>query len=219
VAAALLVALAGGPVSDALFARGGTAGMLRVAWEPVPGELLAFRQAGPALLRIGIVPLAAIGLFAAYRARSWGLGLLATAGALGLLEAELLQSQFAWHEKRIVWLSHAVALIGALAGVGALIGGLSRVRLRLAVAALGLFVLLPSALPVAVLSAHVAFSEVMVAAPLDDDSGHHYRDRTDRVGVTPTGNLGGDSARHPGGTPDAQRDGRGLRSLLGHRGD
>ena len=37
---------------------------------------------------------------------------------------------------------------------------------------------MPSALPVAVLSAHVAFNEIEVAAPVDDDSGHHYRDRT-----------------------------------------
>ena len=61
VTSALLVALAGGPVSDAIFDRGGTAGMVRVAWEPVWSHFIPFQQAEPALVRIGIIPLVLIG--------------------------------------------------------------------------------------------------------------------------------------------------------------
>ena len=179
VASALLVALAGGPVSDAVFGRGGTVGLVSVAWGSVPGELLTFQRAGQALVSIGMIPLIAIGAIASYRRRSWGLGFLAAAGAFGLLEAELLQSQFEWHDQRILWLAQAVAMIGALSGVGALVGALRGAgHRRLATLAVGLLVFLPTGLPRAVSGTHLALLEIEVADPLADDSGHHYRDRT-----------------------------------------
>ena len=178
VTSALLVALAGGPVSDAIFDRGGTAGVVRVAWEPFWGHSLAFQQVEPALIRIGVIPLVAVGALAAYRRRSWGLGFLAAAGMFGLLEAQLLQSQFAWHEDRILWLAQAVATIGALAGVGTLIGALrGRGRRLLAALAFGLLVLVPTGLPRAVDGVQLALSELKVANAAADDTGHHYRDR------------------------------------------
>ena len=179
VVSALLVTLAGGPVSDALFGRGGTAGMVSIEWEPVARELMPFEQAGPALLRIGIIPLVVIGAFAAYRRRSWGLSFLTTAGAFGLLEAEMLQSQLDWHDRRIYWLAVAVAMISALAGLGALVGRLRGVgRRRLAAATVALLVVLPIGLPRAVSGMHLALRDLEVIDPTADDSGHHYRDRT-----------------------------------------
>ncbi|MCY4112451.1 MAG: hypothetical protein OXG33_00735 [Chloroflexi bacterium] len=134
VASALLVVLAGGPISDEIFDRGGTAGLVRVAWEPDVDHFLLFHQSGSALVRLGAIPLIAVGAFAAYRRRSWGLGVLTAAGAFGLLEAQLLQSVIPWQDDRILWLTHAVAMIAALSGVGALIGALRRpVHRRLAV--------------------------------------------------------------------------------------
>ncbi len=177
-ASALLVALAGGPVSDAIFDRGGTAGLVGIAWEPVWSHFLPFQRAGPALIRVGIIPLVVVGAIAAYRRRSWGLGFLAAAGAFGLLEAQLLQSRLEWHDHRIIWLAQAVAMIGALAGVGALIGTLrGRRRQLLAALAVGLLVLLPTGLPHLVRGTHLALHEIELADPLADDSGHHYRDR------------------------------------------
>lgn len=150
-ASALLVALAGGPVSDAIFDRGGTAGTVRAAWDPEVDHLLPFHWDGPALIRVGVIPLVAIGAIAAYRRRSWGLAFLAAAGMFGLLEAQLLQSQFAWHDWRIIWLATAVSMIGALAGIGALVGTLrGRGRQLPAALAIGLLVLLPTGLPRAV---------------------------------------------------------------------
>ena len=176
---ALLVALAGGPVSDTLLSRGGTAGMVRMAWQPHADYYLPFWQAGPALVGIGIIPLLLIGAFAAYRRRSWALGFLTAAGAFGLLEAELLQSQFDWHDRRIFWLARAVAMIGALAGLGALIGTLrGKGRRLLAALAVGLLVLLPTGLSRAVAGVNLALSELKVVNAAADDSGHHYRDRT-----------------------------------------
>ena len=176
---ALLVALAGGPVSDALFGRGGTAGMVSIAWEPVAREIMPFEQAGPALVSVGIIPLTAIGAIAAYRRRSWGLAFLAAAGAFGLLESALLQSQLEWHDRRIYWLALAVAMVGALAGIGALVGALEgRGRQIVAVAVVGLLVLLPTGLSRAVTGVQLALSDLELADPVADDSGHHYRDRT-----------------------------------------
>ena len=178
-ASALLVMLAGGPVSDALFVRGGTVGDLRVAWEPAAGDLLPLQRAGPALATVGIIPLIVVGAFAAWKQRSWGLAFLAAAGACGLLQMELLQSRIAGHDSRVIWLAQAVALLAALAGTGALVG-----RLRgkggqvLASVAIGLVVILPTVLPRAVGGLHLAFRELQHSDPLADASGHHYRDRT-----------------------------------------
>ena len=178
VASALLVALAGGPVSDVIFDRGGTAGAVRVAWEPNTDHFLPFQRAGPALIRVGVIPLVAIGALAAYRRRSWGLGFLAAAGAFGLLEAELLQSRLHWHDARIMWLTHAVAMIGALCGVGAFVGVVRRKNSRLLAAlAVSLFILLPTSLPRAVTGVQLAFKDLEVVDSATDDSGHHYRDR------------------------------------------
>ncbi len=178
VVSALLVVLAGGPVSDAIFGRGGTAGLVRVAWEPAARDLLPLHQAGPALVRVGIIPLAAVGALAAYRRRSWGLGFLAAAGALGLLEAGLVQSRLEWQDARIYWLAVAVAGIGALVGLGALVGALQgRGRRLLAALAIGLLVLVPTGLPYAVGGVNLALRDLDVADPATDASGHHYRDR------------------------------------------
>ena len=178
IASALLVAFAGGPISDTLFDRGGTAELVRLAWEPNADHFLPFQQVGPALVRVGVIPLVAIGAIAAHRRRSWGVGFLAAAGAFGLLEAELLQSRLFWHDDRIMWLTHAVAMIGALCGVGALVGALrGRTSRLLAAVAVSLLVLLPTSLPRAAEGVHLAFKDIEVADPATDDSGHHYRDR------------------------------------------
>ena len=175
---ALLVALAGGPVSDVIFDRGGTAGLVRLAWERSAGHLLLVERAGPAILEVGIIPLVAVGAFAAWRKRSAGLALLAAAGAFGLLEAELVQSQFEWHDARIFWLAVAVAAIGALVAVGAAAGALEgQGRQFVASALIGFLILLPMGLPRAVAGVRLALSDVEVRDPAADDSGHHYRDR------------------------------------------
>ena len=179
VASALLTVLAGGPISDALFDRGGTVGDIRAAWQPAADDLLPFQRVGPALVEVGVIPLVAIGALAAYRRRSWGLGFLAAAGACGLLQMELLQSRTPFNDLRIIWLSQAVALLAALAGAGVLLGGLrGSGRRSLAALAVGILVILPTALPRAVSGVHLALRELQHADPLADASGHHYLDRT-----------------------------------------
>lgn len=69
-------------------------------------------------------------------------------------------------------------MIGALAGVGAMVAKWPGGRRRLAVAAVFLAVLVPTGLRHAALTAHFAFKDIEVAVPSDDDSGRHYRDRT-----------------------------------------
>ena len=75
VVSGLLVVLAGGPISDALFQRGGTTGLVRVAWDPVAGDVWPFQQAGPALIHIGIIPLTAIGAAVGLQAAKLGPGI------------------------------------------------------------------------------------------------------------------------------------------------
>ena len=179
IVSALLFVLAGGPISDALFDRGSASDEARVAWEPTADDLLPFQQAGPALLEVGIIPLVAIGAFAAYRRRSWGLSFLAAAGACGLLQMVLLQARSAGHDARMIWVVQAVALLVALAGAGALLGALrGSGRRRLAALTVGLLVILPTALPRAVSGVHVALRDLQHADPLVDASGHHYLDRS-----------------------------------------
>ena len=178
VVSALLVVLAGGPTSDALFGRGGTAGLARVAWEPVTEDLLPFQQAGPALVVVGIVPLTMVGAIAAYRRRSWGLGFLAAAGSFGLLEAEFLQSPVPANDIRMFRLAQVVAIIGALSGVGALVGALRGARQLLATVAVVLLVFLPTSLPRATSNVHLALGDLAVDDPSANNSGRHYRNRT-----------------------------------------
>ena len=182
VASALLVVLAGGPVSDALFDRGGTAGMVRVAWErlawgPITDSLRPGEPAGPALAKIGLILLIAVAAGAAWLRRSWGLAFLAAVGVFGWLEVLLLRSPVDLNNYRIVTLVQAVVGIGALAGLGALVGALPGRRRLAAAGAVGLLVLLPSSLPRAVAGTRLAFHDLATANPAADASGHHYRDR------------------------------------------
>ena len=69
-------------------------------------------------------------------------------------------------------------MIGALCGVGALVGALRGKNRRLLIAvAVSLLVLLPTSLPRAASGVRLAFEDLKVADPAADDSGHHYRDR------------------------------------------
>ena len=168
-----LVVFAGGPISDVLLGRGGSTAGAHLAWEPVGRELQPVQPAGPWLVSVGIIPLTVIGAFAAYRRRSWGLSFIVAAGVCGLLEAQLLQAQKEIHEVRIFGLALVVATFGALAGVGALIGTLrGSGRRLLALALLGLLVLLPTSLPHAISGVQLALKDLEA-----DVSGLHYRDR------------------------------------------
>ena len=158
----LLIALAGGPIADAVLGRGGTTGMVRIEFDPNPDDLAPFGLAGPALIQVGVIPLAIIGAFAAVRRRSWGLAYLTLAGTLGLVEAETLRSVRAANDHRILWLATAVAMFAALVGISVLVGGLSRRRKRLAVLAVGLLVLLPTVVPRAISGTQLALGGLNV---------------------------------------------------------
>ena len=183
VASALLVVLAGGPVSDALFDRGGYRrdGARRLG----APRLGAHRRLAPARRASGAgagqdrasFVLIAVTAGAAWLRRSWGLAFLAAVGVFGWLEVLLLRSPVDLNNYRIVTLVQAVVGIGALAGLGALVGALPGRRRLAAAGAVGLLVLLPSSLPRAVAGTRLAFHDLATANPAADASGHHYRDR------------------------------------------
>jgi hypothetical protein len=176
--AALLVVLGGGPISDGLFGRGGTTGMVRIAFDPRTEDLAPFGLAGPALIRIGVIPLTAIGAFAAVRRRSWGLAFLTLAGILGLAEAAFLRSVRPANDGRIIWLATAMAMYAALVGAGSLIGGLRGMRRGLVLLAFGLFALLPTIVPRAISGAQLALGGLDIGHPAGTDSVHRFAVRT-----------------------------------------
>ena len=175
---ALLIALAGGPIADAVLGRGGTTGMVRIEFDPKADDLAPFGLAGPALIQVGIIPLAIIGAFAAVRRRSWGLAYLTLAGTLGLVEAETLRSVRPANDQRILWLATALAMFAALVGISMLVGGLSRPRKRLAVLAVGLLALLPTIVPRAISGTQLALGGLNVGHLADAQSVDRFAVRT-----------------------------------------
>ncbi len=148
--AALLIALAGGPLSDVLFARGGTASMVRIAYEPTGSDMLLFDVTRLGLVRIGTIPLIVVSAWFAARRRNLGMAYLAVAATAGLMESMFLQSLVPMNDARILQSATAVALLATLSGVGWLASRLSGWKRLSAGLATILIVLVPTALPSAV---------------------------------------------------------------------
>ena len=162
---ALLIVFAGGSISDELFGRGGSTGMVRIYLDLRRADLLLFALTGPALVRVGIIPLIAVGAIVAFRRRSWGLGYLSAAGALGFVAAELVHSPLPMNDGRIIQLAMAVAILAALSGVGWLVGRLHGWRRFAAALGLALFVILPTVLPRTISGARLASSGIEIGYP------------------------------------------------------
>ena len=178
-AAGLLAALAGGPVSDALFVRGGTADAARIALEPDWDQLAPFDlDEGPALLRIGILPLLAVLPIAAYRRRSWGLWYLTAAGCFGVVASAFVHSPIPENDWRILNLATvttAFAALAAVAGVSGSLRGLWRIVATLAVI---LFVFLPLVVPRATVGVRLASQGFGVRDLNPDGSGYPFVGQT-----------------------------------------
>ena len=119
-----------------------------------------FGLAGPLLISVGtVLPLIAVGALAAFRRRSWSLGYLAAAGAFGLLGAIAVHSGVRMNDARFADLAAPVAMIGALAGAGALIGRWPASRRVPAALVVGLFAVMPTSLPGVIVAAQQAFTD------------------------------------------------------------
>ena len=175
VVAAVLAVLAGGPASDAVFQRGGQAGMVRIAFEPPVAKLAPFHLTGPALIRVGIVPLIAVSAIAAYRQRSWGLAYLTAASAFGLVAAVFLQSALPFNDARILFLATATAAFAAVAGTSSLVERLRGWPRNLAITAVVLLGVLPTAVPRAMAGLRLAAEEgIAVGQPVLRGLGYPY---------------------------------------------
>ena len=174
VVAALLAALAGGPVSDSLLGRGGTTGLVRIALEPNWTDFTPFEQAGPALVRVGIIPLIVISAFIAFRRRSWGLAFLTATGVFALVEAVLVQASNPIDDARILYSANAVGLLVLLAGLGCLISDLRGGKRTAAVLAVLLLAVLPTVLPPAIPGARLAAEGFRAGRPSSDGSDYPF---------------------------------------------
>lgn len=173
--AAGLALFAGGPVSDAVLQRGGQAGLARIAFEPPIGELVPFELAGPALVRLGVLPLLAVSVIVIHRTRSWGLAFLAAASAFGLVAAVFLQSALPFNDARIPFLAAATAALAVSAGVSALVAGLRGWPRRLAIAAVLVLAVLPTAVPRATAGLRMAAENgFAVGQPVAQGPGYPY---------------------------------------------
>ncbi|MCY3802684.1 MAG: hypothetical protein OXG46_14045 [Chloroflexi bacterium] len=167
---ALLIVFAGGPISDAILGRGGTTGMVRLDPDLRRADLLPFELAGPALLQVGVILLMVLSGAAALRWRSWGLGYLSAAAFLGLVEAQTLHSALPRNDVRIIWLTTAVAMLAGLSAAGRFVGLLSGWRLIGAAVGVGLFAILPNALPRAISGAQLASDGIEIGYPANRSS-------------------------------------------------
>lgn len=154
--AAALVAFAGGPISDSLFRRGGTAGMTRIEFDMSVTDLSPLKYASDSLIQIGIIPLAVIAIYVSVRRRSWGLGYLAACASVGLVAAALVQSPLARNDARILWLATAVAMLAAFVALGTYVGHLKSRQIGWAATTVLLAAAISVALPSAVLAAQLA---------------------------------------------------------------
>ena len=176
--AALLILLAGGPLSDALFARGGTAGAVRIAFEPDWSDFVLFEQARPALVRVGIIPLALVGALVAVKRRSWGLAFLAATGVFALVESVFVQSSNPIDDARILYSASAVGLLAFLAGVGGLVSRWRGGKRTAAVLALLVLAVVPMVLPRAVPGVRLAAEGFRAGQPSADGSDYPFIGRS-----------------------------------------
>ena len=161
-------------MSDAIFQRGGQAGMASLIFEPERVRVALLEVAGPALIRVGILPLIALGALAVYRRRSWGLAYLTVAGAVGLVEGVVLQSALSFNDARIIHLAAVVAGFAALAGVGALTGGLYGWQRNAAIIAVLILGVLPTVVPRATAGVRLAARGFAVEQPTVQGPGFPY---------------------------------------------
>ncbi len=176
--AALLAALAGGPVSDEVFRRGGTTGMVRIVFEPDWQRLAPLSLAGPVLTRVGIVPLIVVSALSAYWRRSWGLAYLTVASALGLVQAMALQSALSFNDARILYLASVTASFAALVGVAVLTGRLRGWQRNAAILAVVLLGVLPTVVPRAIEGARLTAKGFAVEQPVMHGTGFPYVGQT-----------------------------------------
>jgi len=178
VTAGLLAALAGGPVSDALFVRGGTAGAARISFEPDWSQLAPFDLNGPALIRVGIIPLLAVCVICAWQRRSWGIWYLTAAGFFGIVAATVVQSPLAENDWRILNLATVTTAFAALAGVASIARNLRALRRIAATLAVILFAVLPLVLPRATAGMLLASQGFGVTELNADGSGYPFVGQT-----------------------------------------
>ena len=154
--AAALAAFAGGPISDWLFQRGGTAGMSRIEFDTSATDVQLLRISSDQAIQIGIIPLSVIGVYLSVRRRSWGLGYLAACGSMGIVASTLVQSPLARNDGRIMWLAASLVMLSFFVALGTYVSALRSRWMCWAAAGLLVAVAISIALPSAVRAAQLA---------------------------------------------------------------
>ncbi len=146
--AALLVILAGGGVTDALFGRGGTTGLAQFAPELEPSALRPFiAAAGPASVKLGLPVLLAVAAFTAAVIRSRALGYLTLAAAAALVLVNLVTTGLPKLDARFTELAFLLMVVAGLASIGIWIARLPRYASAALQVVVLVLVVIPTVLP------------------------------------------------------------------------
>ena len=179
----LLAAVAGGAVSDTLFDRGGSAGVVDVRFRAML-ELYRFVTPTGSFLSLtpGLPLVLAIGLVGSFWMRSWTLAFLALTSVVSFGLYQLISVGEAGSDARFLDTTKTLASITAVIAIGALAARAGRMWAHLIVVGLLGFVVAPSVMPRAVSAAQFAAEGIDLGYPTVRDPIHRHLNATDIAG-------------------------------------
>ncbi len=178
-AGALIAGLAGGAVSDALFGRGGSTGVVSLQLQATPALYAPITAtSGPFSVAPGLALLLLVGAIGTWRLRSWALGFLTLVSAAAFGLYQILTVGELGSDARLLGVTTALASMTAMAAIGAWTARAARApRVMVAVALLAL-VVLPSALPRMVSGSQLAGQGIDLSYPRVRDKIHRHYNST-----------------------------------------
>ena len=177
--AALLVILAGGGMTDALFGRGGTTGLAQFAPEIEPSAIRPLiAAAGPASVKLGLLLLLAVAAFTAAETRSRALGYLTLAATAALVLVNLVTTGLPKLDARFVELAFLLMVVAGLASIGIWIARLPTYASAALQVVVLVLVLIPTGLPRGVSGTAIAAQGWDLGYPRVHDPGNRVLNPT-----------------------------------------
>ncbi len=179
----VLAVVAGGAVSDTLFDRGGSAGVVDLRFRAMSELYTLVIPTGSFLsLTPGISLVLVTGLVGAFWARSWTLAFLALTSVASFCLYQLISVGEAGSDARFLGTTKTLASITALIAIGVLAARGSRLWVRFFAVGLVGLVVVPSSMPRAVSASQLAVEGIDLGYPMVRDPIHRHLNATDIAG-------------------------------------
>ena len=179
----VLAVVAGGAVSDTLFDRGGSAGVVDFRFRAMSELYTLVIPTGSFLsLTPGISLVLVIGLVGSIWARSWTLAFLALTSVASFCFYQLISVGEVGSDARFLGTTKTLASITALIAIGVLAARGSRLWVRLFAAGLVGLVVVPSSMPRAISASQLAMEGIDLGYPMVRDPIHRHLNATDIAG-------------------------------------